>query len=446
MSRLLSLLLMSALSLSTYAQTDTLRAADHMSNTQLEKLSRNSKIIYIDGKREPSEENHVRDSLIRRIQSFYYDQFRHYHDPNAPYFQFMSRDAQLTMGIGGAVRMRGYYDFKGMIPSPAFAPYMIPMNKNSQDDKQLGTTPAGTCLFFWMSGQSRAFGKYLLYIEANFNGYNARDFHLKKAYVQWREYTLGLAPSTFSDPASQTPMVDANGTANKVAPTNVLFRYMPVVRNRWVFAVSVEDPSSPAQLSTDDETCSKVHKWFPDFAAFAQYQWSKDEHVRLSGLYRLMTYRDLVNANKYNVSGWGVQLSTVAKPYRQLTLYGNFVYGHGYTSVLNDLMIGSYDLIPKPGEPGRMYSPGAFGWHVGAQWHFRPNLFACVAAGQVRYLPHYAVAPDEYKYGQIVTANVFWDPTPRTEFAIEYDWGRRVDKSGMRADAHRIGAVVQFSF
>lgn len=50
------------------------------------------------------------------------------------------------------------------------------------------------------------------------------------------------------------------------------------------------------------------------------------------------------------------------------------------------------------------------------------------------------------KYGQIVTANVFWDPTPRTEFAIEYDWGRRVDKSGMRADAHRIGAVVQFSF
>ena len=52
-----------------------------------------------------------KDSIRRIIEMFYVDQFRHFDDPQAPYFLFMSRDATLAMGVGGAVRMRGYYDW-----------------------------------------------------------------------------------------------------------------------------------------------------------------------------------------------------------------------------------------------------------------------------------------------------------------------------------------------
>ncbi|MDE6826334.1 MAG: hypothetical protein K2J18_06150, partial [Paramuribaculum sp.] len=57
------------------------------------------------------------DSIKNILDRFYYDQFRSFQDPEAPYFLFMSRDAKLTMGIGGCVRMRGWYDWGGAIPA-----------------------------------------------------------------------------------------------------------------------------------------------------------------------------------------------------------------------------------------------------------------------------------------------------------------------------------------
>ena len=46
------------------------------------------------------------DSIRSMIDLFYVDQFRHFQDPRAPYFLFMSKDANLAMGIGGVVRIR----------------------------------------------------------------------------------------------------------------------------------------------------------------------------------------------------------------------------------------------------------------------------------------------------------------------------------------------------
>lgn len=420
----------------------------HLVDHHYENLARNTKLIFIDGRPDSLQRKAVTDSMAMEMLAFYYDQFRHYEDPAAPYFLFMSRDAQLSMGLGGVVRMRGYYDLDGAVPASAFSPYLIPVPHVPGDKRQFGTTPSGTCLYFTVMGRTRktAQDRYMLYIEANFNGYKGRDFHLKKAYAQWREFTLGLAPSTFGDVAAQTPTVDANGPSNKIAPGNVLLRYMPVVRNKWVFAVSVEDPSSPAQYDLSDTACAKVRKWLPDFAAFVQYQWRRNEHVRLSGMYRMMTYRDRLASRNVNVSGWGMMASAVARPMYRMTLYGSYVIGRGFTSNMNDLLMGNYDLIPHPGRPGRMYSPLASGWHLGAQWNFTPELFVTVSAGQTRYSPDHGAPGDEYRRGTLVMANAFWNPAPRAMFGIEYAWGRRCNRDGSRADAQRIGAVAQFSF
>ena len=153
-------------------------------------------------------------------------------------FLFMSKDARLAMGIGGAVRMRGYYDWGGAIPASGFAPYLIPMDPAPEKMRKLGTTPAGTCLFFRVIGRNKTLGTYQLYIEANFNGYSSRDFHLKKAYAIINDFTVGYAPSTFSDLAAIAPTVDAQGPNNKISPTRVLVRYMPAIRDRWYLAVS----------------------------------------------------------------------------------------------------------------------------------------------------------------------------------------------------------------
>lgn len=415
-----------------------------LADQQTDSLIDSHKIVYIDGKPADAANQAYVDSIRERISAFYYDQFRHFSDPAAPYFLFMSKDADLAMGIGGCVRMRGYYDWGGAIPASGFTPYLIPMQSDPTNRRQLGTTPAGSSLFFRVLGRNKSLGDYQLYIECNFNGYGGRDFHLKKAYAIINDFTVGYANSTFSDPAAQPPTVDAQGPNNKISPTNVLVRYMPTFGKHWVAAVSVESPSP--SVAADGKSTAKVSAWMPDFAAFGQFQWGRSEHVRLAGVLRTLSYRDILEKKNYNKLGWGLLLSSVAHPAPMITTYANVCYGHGYQSLGGDLQVGSYDLVSDPDQPGKLYAPASVGWCVGVQYNLRPNLFVSAQASQTRYLPAKEVASSEYKYGLFGAVNVFWNLTPRMQLGAEFDFGQRCDFSGETAWARRIGLMAQFSF
>ena len=95
-----------------------LASAKNMVDSQTDSLLKSHKLVYIDGRPADGEMAAYVDSVREQISRFYYDQFRHFSDPAAPYFLFMSKDAQLAMGIGGAVRMRAYYDWGGAMPTP----------------------------------------------------------------------------------------------------------------------------------------------------------------------------------------------------------------------------------------------------------------------------------------------------------------------------------------
>ena len=340
--------------------------------------------------------------------------------------------------------MRGYFDWGGAIPASGFAPYMIPMHSDPTHMKHFDTTPAGTCLFFRVIGRNKMLGNYQLYIEANFNGYQSRDFRLKKAYAVINDFTIGYANSTFSDPAATPPTVDAQGPNNKIAPTAVLVRWMPVVRDRWVFALSAETPSP--QIDADNELSAKCDNWLPDWAAFAQFQWAQGQHVRLSGVVRTLSYRNLMTERNHNMAGWGVQISSVAHPLPCLTTYINASYGRGYQSLGGDLLIGNYDLVADQAEPGRLYAPRSYGWNIGLQYNFTHGVFASVTASQTRYCPKGAVPSDVYRRGQFYAVNLFWNMTPRMQIGAEFDLGCRQNFSGESRWARRLGAMVQFSF
>lgn len=409
---------------------------------QEDSLRANHKIIYIDGQPLKISEQHE-DSLRRMIDMFYMDQFRNFSDPAAPYFLFMSKDAQLAMGVGGCVRMRGWYDWGGAIPANGFTPYLIQMDPDPTNMRKFGTTPSGTSLFFRVIGRNKKLGDYQLYIEANFNGYGGRDFHLKKAYATLNDWTIGYAPTTFSDPAALPPTVDASGPNNKLSSTSVLVRYMRPINNHWTVAASLE---TPASAINSDTLTKKVSDWLPDVAAFIQYAWGRSEHVRLAGIARTLGYRDLLLQKNYNKVGWGLLLSAVGHPLPQLTVYGNFCGGQGFESLCGDLQVGNYDLVAYPDRKGEMYAPFAIGWNLGFQYNFLPNLFASLTFSESRYLPKKGASGDEYKWGNYLAANVFWNITPRIQCGLEFDTGERKNINGRHRRAQRFGAMAQFSF
>lgn len=385
------------------------------------------------------------DSIRNLIENYYYDQFRSFQDPQAPYFLFMSRDAQLAMGIGGLVRMRGYFDWDGTTGIPGFSPYFIPTQRDALNRQKLGTTPAGTALFFRVIGRNKKLGDYQLYIEANFNGYQGRDFHLKKAYAILNDWTIGYASSTFGDGAAVPPTIDSNGPTMKMDATNVLIRYMHHFRKSGIYvAASVETPDMSIQA--DNEQVAARSLYVPNFAAMVQYEWKTGQHVRLSGIARFLPYRDLITGRNHQQVGWGVQLSTVFRPFDPLTVYGTVNGGRSYSNFGGDFLLGKYDLVECRKCPGMLCTVPGWGYFVGLQYNFRPQIFMSATFGQGRYLPCCGADGSDYKYGLYSALNFFWDVTPRIRFGGEVNLGKRQNFDGSHGWGHRVGALAQFSF
>lgn len=388
------------------------------------------------------------DSVRRMMDLFYVDQYRFASEPAAPYFMFMTRNTNLAMGIGGAIKVRGWYGWNGVIPGAAFSPYKIPMHPDPTQMRGIGATASGTMLFLKAMGRSDRLGTYSMYIEGEFSGYNDAGFKLNKAYATLNDWTLGLAPTTFSDPAALPPTVDAQGPNNKVDAAAVLVRWMHCWRDRWVMAASVENP---AQLKVTDggSDARLIHQWAPDLSVFLQYQWGYDnlQHVRLSATTREMSYRNEILGSNHHSVGWGVQLSSVFQPVSPLTVYATVNGGRGIASLGGDWMLNNYDMCPDPLRPGELYAPYVLGYMVGLQYHFSAKVSASTAWGQARYFPrHHAIGGDEYRYGVYGAANVFYNLTPRVQFGLGYNIGKRNNFDRASRVAHRLGLLAVMAF
>jgi len=412
---------------------------------QQEMLKRNHHIIASGA----SVDSLSRDSIRKTIEMFYIDQFRNYQDPQSPYFLMLSKDSKLAMGIGGSVRMRVWGDFSGSIPANGFIPYLIPIPSDPTLRKGIGYTPAGSTLFVRVVGRDLPMGNIIAYMEGKFDGYDNVGFRLKKAYVTLNDWTIGYAPTSFSDPMSQLPTIDGAQPNSYINHTTVLVRWMHSFRKNWMAAASVEFPSGN-QFDDADITTSRSEKsYIPDFAGFLQCSWRNGAgHVRLSALARVLTYRDLVVGKNKNIFGWGLHISSVVPVGCNLSVYAGANTGRGYSSYTGALSVAKIDLMPDVYNTGQMYAPQIFGWCAGMKYNFQRNIYACVGFSEsFLYARDSGKIPgDTYKYGTYAVANCFWEITPRISVGVEYLHGMRKNYDGSSGSANRVDAMFQLSF
>ncbi len=444
-NRLRGVLTISALLATTVSFSQNIITPDSVSDNSMEakrvETFKSSTHILSEGKMTEG----AKDSLTRLLNTFYYTQFRHYEDPRAPYFMFLSRDGKLAMGIGGMVRLRGYFDWNGSIPVNGFAPYMIPIPKNPTSDRRLAATPAGTGLFFTVFGSSKGIGSYMAFFMADFSGYQNKEFKIKQAYLTAGDWTAGYTHSTFEDSAAEPQTIDGSGANGKNSHTTMLVRYMHTFKKKWVIGAGVEFPESVT--AADGVYTRACSDWLPDLAAFAQYQWGGGlSHVRIAGLLRTLTYRDLIKERNRNLTGWAVQTSAVVKVLPQMNLYGIASVGQGHASYTTDLACDRFDLLPFPRKQGELYAPTGAGFVFGAKYFFTPTLFANMCLSEQRYFPKENPHDNQYKYGLYGAANLYWDVTPRFEVGIEYLAGKRMNFDRTHGNANRVTAMMMLSF
>ena len=184
----------------------------------------------------------------------------------------------------------------------------------------------------------------------------------------------------------------------------------------------------------------------PDIPAYLQYSWGKggDSHVRLSGILRNLSYRNLVSGKNHFVTGYGVQLSGLASLNKFVTLYYQGAYGKGIGRYVNDLGGFGYDLIY--GDNGTMTAPETLSLVGGAQINLTDNLFVSGGYSLNRVYGQESLGGDAYRRANYVVANAFYTFAGDFQVGVEYLRGIRRDMNGESNTANRIEAMLKFSF
>lgn len=376
----------------------------------------------------------------------------HFSEPSAPRFLFLDRQGKVAFGIGGYVKGTLQYDFDGAIDDGAsFITYDIPVPANPAMRNQFFGNANHSTIFLQLVGRSEKFGYYQMYVQTNFsgNGTTGYGLKLKQAYLKVGYVTAGLANSTFVDGAAGTPTIDDQGPAGELGVKNIQLRYAPRFSDHLSGAIAVEMPEAsytikaPAEGQTAD--VEKINQRMPDIPVYLQYEWGGASHVRLSGLLRNLSYRDLLTQRNHFKTGWAVQLSGKIMPTRDFTFFYQGAYGRGYGAYINDLSDQGFDMIQSV-TPGRMTTPRTTNFELGMRYNILPNLFVSGAYSQVRMFGQAHLGPDTYRYGQYISASMFYDIVPDLRIGLEYLHGDRADVNREHNQANRIIGMLQYSF
>lgn len=401
-----------------------------------EKVEKERALIFITGDNVPTELK-VTVDLFKESESPYFQ------DPRAPRFIMVDRKNRVAFGIGGYVKATTSYDFAGIANDIDFVTYDIPVPKGDFNKSQILMDASTSRLFFKLVGQNRVLKKFSAYIETDFRG-NNYSLRLRQAYVSFRGMIMGQTWSTFVDLAAIPPTIDFEGPTASVAARNVQFRYSIPFKDKWEFAIALENPNYSATLN---DYVQIAKQRCPDIPMYLQYKWKNGSHLRFSGILRGMRYNNLLNAEGRTAFGWGVQMSGIANMSSKFTLYYQGVYGKGISKYINDLGGNNLDLaISENG--GELKPIPVAGGVMGLQYNILDNLFASVNYSYLRLFDDGDIlySPSMYKQGQYLAANMFMTLDNDWQFGVEYLWGARKNQDDMKSYANRIQIMAQYNF
>lgn len=388
-------------------------------------------------------ENH---SSYETMKAVYEANGLHFQDPRAPRFLLLDKRGRVALGMGGYVKGTLSVDFAGIANNPDFVTATIPVPLHPDMRNQFQMDVSTSRLFLKLVGRNTAIGDFTVYMESDFRGLVDGYFgmRLRQAYVHLWRIKAGLAWSTFTDAEVMPPTIDFAGPSGGVCTHNLMLQYNQPLGEHWNMAVAAEMPV--ATYTTINNISSSIKQRIPDVPVYLQYTWGKNRsHVRLSGLFRALSYRNIVAAHNSYTVGWAAQLSSVINCGKHVTIYCQGVYGRGYADYLNDLGGNGYDLIPSH-RSGMLMAPYAMGIVGGVQYTFNPSWFVSASYSQCRLYDTTSMSSNTYRYGQYVVANVFYNLFNNCQLALEYLYGNRHNIDGLSGNAHRINAMIQYNF
>lgn len=367
-----------------------------------------------------------------------------------PAVVLVGKSAKFLLGVGGYVKVVTGWDFGHPIPSAdEFITSQIPMEPMDGDGSRFNLSAKQSHIFLNFVALPGSGNEIGAFVSANFlDGYLPT---LQFAYLKYRGIQAGYDYSLFSDPACGTQAVDYEGpcssTANPVAGIN--YTWEPDPHGRWQLSAGIELPQY--SFTTVEGKTKSVYQRVPDIPIAGRFAWDDgNSWIRVSAIFRNLTYRDEPAHKNHNRFGYGFQLSGAYCFLDKLTLFYQGVWGQGIGSMIQDTVDEGLDLCPSD-DDNKLKAVMLWGGFASLQYDISNRFCASATYSQLRtYASHFVGGTTEwgdlYRYAQYVSANVFFHATSYLDVGIEHIWGRRVNYDGSKAADNRLQAAIQLSF
>ena len=368
---------------------------------------------------------------------------------SSPSAIFADKRNTFSFSIGGDVALRAAYSFDRTVNNIDMVPFNVPMTATPADRQELRFDATTSRVFIRGIANTKKLGQVHIFFDVDFRGGAQGSYtpRIRSGYVQMLGLTVGRDVSTFCDLTAAPTTIDFAG------PNAYNFRFATMIRYEYAvlkehlkLGVATEMPSVSGTYGT---TLSPIPQRVPDFPLYFQYSWGKnrESHIRASAVLRDMYLYNEARGRENDLLGWGVQFSGNIHITKYLQLFMNGTYGEGISRYIQDLVGSGYDFTPNPQNASVVQTMPMYGWQAAAQINILPNLFVSGGYSAVTVCRKNGyLSPDQYKQGQYIFGNVFWNLTPRFVLAAEYLYGSRKNMSGDKAHSNRVNVLAKYSF
>ncbi len=377
----------------------------------------------------------------------------------APSFIFAQKENKFSFGIGGFIQLRTSYDFNGTVSNIDFVTADIPIPGGYASHQQVMMDASTSRIFFTGVVNSRALGAVEIFVDMDFRGdvgygdegiTNSYTPRLRCAYASFLGVTIGRDITTFCDLNSAPETIDFQG------PNAYSFNYATLIRyertfcnNRLQAGIALEMPNVSGTYGSSSTIFKPIVQRVPDIPMYIQCRLGRDmeHHIRVSGVFRDMYYFDSSTGKNTDLLGWGVQASGRLQPAEWFGLCFNGTYGQGITNYIQDLNGLGLDFTPNPANASELQTMPMYAWQAALNFNLTCRLTANGGYSSVNVEKKNGYYSDtEYKHGQYIFANLFYDVTPRLQIACEYLYGKRENMNGDNNFANRANIMAQFNF
>ena len=285
---------------------------------------------------------------------------------------------------------------------------------------------------------------------------------LRHAWASWKNLGAGQTNSNFMDIDVFPNTIDYWGPTGMIFYRNQQVRYtVPLGEDELAF--SIEDPDTALTVGRfrDTDSCdlpgspgnncgSTANDIFqakndvPDFTA--RYRdntaWG---HWQIAGIVRKLGFERLDNSNSDYEMGYGFNASTVINMLDRDKLKLQLAYGEGIGNYFND---GGLDIAPDSADINNSDATAVQILGIVAYYdHYWSDRWSSSIGWSMTDLDTEAGQEfDEFKKGQIATANLLFYPTDHVMTGFEFNWGQREDVDGVDGEDFRVQFSLKVDF